>query len=114
MELQWWIAAVEVPILLALVGWVYRMRAGLEEKLEARDEKRSRDRDQIWKGIRSVQSNLEAYKLDVARQYASVDHLKDVEDRIVKALEKLADEMGHFSAVISRMQGQNDVVRPGE
>ena len=38
---------------------------------------------------RIVEKDLAAYKTEVAQQYTSITYLKDVEDRIMKGIEKL-------------------------
>ena len=60
-----------------------------------------------WKGDNVLHSrvsnqgrNLDAYKLDVAHQYASIDHLKEVELRLVKAIDGLSSEVRELNGLL--------------
>ncbi|HQF30758.1 MAG TPA: hypothetical protein PLJ34_04855 [Hyphomicrobiales bacterium] len=43
--------------------------------------------------IKGVERALSEYKLQVAKEYASVDHLKDVEQRLVNAVRDVSSEI---------------------
>lgn len=40
-----------------------------------------------------LRQEFAAYKLEVAERYASVEHLKEVETRLVSAIDKLTDKL---------------------
>jgi hypothetical protein len=71
MDLQWWITAIAIPVVGALL-WL-----------------RFHDRDDIDKAMRALKDDLANYKLLVATGFASVSHLKEVEARIMTNLEKI-------------------------
>ena len=75
----WWITAVEVPVLSALFWFV------LKNKNEADD---ALDRLQETLDVRSSQlrESLMNFKLEVAKSYASIADVKDLEARIVAHL----------------------------
>lgn len=49
----------------------------------------NRARDEFNKELTLLRSDFTSYKLEVAREYASHTHLKEVEDRLTRALDKL-------------------------
>lgn len=67
-DLVWWISAVEIPALAGLFVLQQRLRADLE----------------LLGG--TTRAALADFKLDVARTYASLEHLKDVEVRLTEHL----------------------------
>ncbi len=64
----WWISAVEIPALAGLFMMHQRLR---------------RDFEALSLGTREALSD---FKLEVARTYASLDHMKDVEVRLTEHL----------------------------
>lgn len=74
-ELMWWMSAVEIPALAGLfwLGWRNRRDA---DAAVARVHREAEGRDA------RLRDNLADYKLDVAKSYASIAHLKDVERRL--------------------------------
>ncbi len=66
-----WVTVVEIPLLLALVGVIVKNR------LDAQ------------RAIRAMDKDLTDFKLQVADKYASIAHLKDVEERLNRWMEKL-------------------------
>ncbi len=51
----------------------------------------------IWKQIQNCKADLAAYKTEVAKDYASIKYLKDVETRIVAHLEKIEDKLDRYA-----------------
>lgn len=68
-ELAWWVTAVELPALAGLFWLVQRTREALAD-----------------------------YKLEVARTYASLAHLKDVEVRLTEHLLRIEAKLDHVAA----------------
>ena len=48
---------------------------------------------EMWNAINSMRADFSSYKLQVAREFASTDHLKEVEQRLVRALEGIDSKM---------------------
>jgi hypothetical protein len=71
----WWITAVEMPALAGLFWLITRVR---DDADKAVDELRSRADN----AAAQVRESLAAYKLEVAKSYAGVGHLKEVEKRL--------------------------------
>ena len=61
-----------------------------EDKLHDRV---SRVKEELSQELKALRADFTDYKLQVAREYASVDHLKEVETRLVDAIEKLTGKM---------------------
>lgn len=79
-----------------LTGIVARDRAMFRQIREADDtlhERVNRLRAEAQRDINLVRQELTEYKLQVAQEYASVEHLKEVENRLVRAIEKLTEKM---------------------
>lgn len=75
----WWITAVELPTLAGLFWFIWRIRRDGEEKLDHL-------RHQCHTGDAQLRETLAAYKLEVAKSYASIAYLKDVERRLTSHL----------------------------
>ena len=47
----------------------------------------------LWNALNAFRAEVAQYKLEVAKEFASEDHLREVEDRMVKALEGISTKM---------------------
>lgn len=70
----------------------------LTNRMDARVEERRQAIDAIARGLND-------YKLEVAEKYASVAHLKDVEQRLVAELSAMNRHLADLAAAVNRMQG---------
>jgi len=85
-DLLWWITAVELPILAGLFWLNWRTRSDFEVALDdARHESET--------GLRWLRDQLAAYKLEVAKSYASITYLKEVERRLTGHLIRIEDKL---------------------
>lgn len=77
--LIWWITAVDLPVASGLFWLVMRIRQEAKDSIDALHETLD---------IRTTQlrETLSAFKLEVAKSYASVTDMKDLESRIVSHL----------------------------
>lgn len=78
-DLVWWITAVELPVMGGLFWLISRVRRDSESAL---DNLRAR----AEAAQAQVREALAAYKLEVAKSYASFEMLKDVESRLTDHL----------------------------
>lgn len=78
-DMMWWVSAVELPALGGLFWLTWRTRHDADEGVEE-------NRRLIDSGLAQGREALSAYKLDVAKQYASMAYLKDVERRLTEHL----------------------------
>lgn len=85
-QLIWWITAVDVPLITGFVITMNRMRQSLETQL-------SRLRD-----------HFSAYKLEVAQNYASINHVKDLEARVIAHLLRIETKLDNtaYRATLSK------------
>lgn len=86
LDLIWWITAVELPALASLfwIGW--RNYRSLQDDVE--DVRHAAE-----VSLAHLRQNLDAYKLDVAKNYASIMHLKDVEERLTSHLIRIEEKL---------------------
>lgn len=85
-DLIWWISAVELPALGALFWMIWRARADADTGIE--DNRRTFER-----GLAQQREALAAYKLEVAKSYASISYIKDVEKRLTAHLERIEHKL---------------------
>ena len=79
MDLVWWITAIEIPVVSVLFWLIWRLRQGLDALEPETRLKLDRCRAE-------AESDLAAYKLDVAQSYVSMPYMKDVERRLTHHL----------------------------
>lgn len=86
MDLGWWIGVVELPVMGGLFWLVMRVRA------EAAEET-ARVRAEAERSGRHLRDGLAGFKLEVAKSYASVAYLKDVDARLSRKLETIEEKL---------------------
>ena len=86
LDLIWWITAVEIPALAGLfwLGWRNRRDADV-----AIDDARH----EFETGLAYLRESLAAYKLEVAKSYASIPYLKEVERRLTAHLVRIENKL---------------------
>jgi len=86
LDLIWWITAVELPALAGLfwIGW-RNYRTAQDEIDDVRHAAEV--------GLAHLRQNLDAYKLDVAKSYASMSYLRDVEERLTGHLIRIEEKL---------------------
>lgn len=85
-DLIWWITAFELPALAALFLMIRRTR---QDQDKANDDLH----DKIDRGLAAGLENLSAYKLEVAKNYASIYYMKDVERRLTSHLVRIENKL---------------------
>ena len=86
LDLIWWISVVELPALAGLFLLIWRTRRDLETAVDdAQHESET--------GLAFVRESLAAYKLEVAKSYASITYLKEVERRLTSHLIRIEDKL---------------------
>jgi len=98
LDLIWWITAVELPVMAGLFWLGWRTRRDLETALD--DARHEADA-----GIAYVREKLSAFKLEVAKSYASISYLKEVERRLTHHLLRIEDKLDRTSTSV-RGDGQ--------
>jgi hypothetical protein len=98
--LIWWITAVDLPALSTLFWLSLRNRKETQEAV---------DRLQDTLDIRSSQLReaLSSFKLEVAKSYASVTDMKDLENRIVSHLVRIEAKLDQTALKTEALIGVN-------
>ncbi|MDR0319122.1 MAG: hypothetical protein LBH81_00060 [Rickettsiales bacterium] len=81
-DLTWWIQVVELPILGGLFMWFNRLKSQTDLAFE-----------KIRANFAGFQKDLSDYKLEVARGYASISYIKDVEARLTNHLLRIEKKL---------------------
>lgn len=90
-SLIWWITVFEFPVMGALLLMIWRLRRDVGLEIDG-------VRQNAESAIRAVQDDLAAYKLDVAKHYASIAYLKDVERRLTGHLVRIEQKLDQREA----------------
>jgi hypothetical protein len=61
----------------------------------------------LWRAINNVSRMLDQFKLEVAKSYASLKHIEDVEERLVEAINKLDQSMQKMPGQIASIFNSN-------
>jgi len=96
LDMIWWVTAVELPALAGLFWLAWRTRSDAESALDD-------TRHDFEAGLSLVRDKLSAFKLEVAKSYASISYLKEVERRLTHHLLRIEDKLDH-----SRSKGRNE------
>ncbi len=84
--LIWWITAVDLPVMSGLFWLIFRIRHESENSIDTLHETLDLRTTQLREG-------LAAFKLEVAKSYASVTDMKDLETRIVAHLLRIESKL---------------------
>lgn len=84
--LVWWITAVDLPVMSGLFWLTLKVRHDAEKSMDALYETLDVRCTQLREG-------LSAFKLEVAKSYASVTDMKDLESRIVSHLLRIESKL---------------------
>ncbi|MDG5495963.1 hypothetical protein [Niveispirillum sp. BGYR6] len=86
LDLIWWITAIELPALAGLFWMVQQTRKENEQAL-----------DPLRRGLETTSAQLRealaAYKLEVAKNYASIADVKALEDRLTSHLLRIETKL---------------------
>lgn len=81
-DAAWWITAVELPVLGGLFWLIWRGRQDADARLDEVEHR-------LDVGMGQAREALAAYKLEVAKSYATTGYLKDVERRLTEHLVRI-------------------------
>lgn len=85
-DLAWWITVVDLPALGSLFWMIWKTRREGEKSLKHL-------RDVIESRNAQMREALSAFKLEVAKSYAAVSDLKDLESRLVGHLLRIESKL---------------------
>ncbi|RAU23816.1 hypothetical protein CU669_01630 [Paramagnetospirillum kuznetsovii] len=78
----WWTTAVELPVLGGLAMLLWRTRQETDHRVDELEHR-------LEIGLGQARDALSAYKLEVAKSYATTGYLKDVEHRLTEHLVRI-------------------------
>jgi len=96
--LIWWITAVDLPVLSTLFWLNFRYRAEAEAAIE-------KLQDNLEVRVAQLRGALSAFKLEVAKSYASVTDMKDLENRIVSHLVRIEAKLDQTALKTEALRG---------
>ena len=85
-DMAWWITGIELPCLAGLFWMIWRARREGEMSV-------ARLRDVVESRNAQMREALGAFKLEVAKNYAAVSDLRDVEERLVSHLLRIESKL---------------------
>lgn len=91
-DLVWWITGVELPCLGGLFWLVWRGRQEADHRMDELAHK-------LETGLAQAREHLSAYKLEVAKSYATTGYLKDVERRLTEHLVRIEAKLDSVGMV---------------
>ncbi len=89
-EPQWWISAVEAPIVAALFWMIHGLRRDMHERIDRGDQ---RDSDALTR----TREDLAQFKLEVARTYVPLSLIRDLDRRISDHLIRIEEKIEEVS-----------------
>lgn len=96
-DVIWWITVVEIPALSGLWWLTWRTRRDFDIALE-------HYRQRLDTAIAQAREALAAYKLEVAKSYASTVQLKDLEKRLTDHLLRIESKLDQTTIKTGRPQ----------
>lgn len=97
-QVQWFIA--EIVIVASILIGIWKVVAG---RIEAVEKRSVADAEILERAIAKGGADLSDFKLEVAQKYASQQHLKDTEERLVAAINKLEATIAAMPASIAAL-----------
>ncbi len=85
-DLIWWITAVDLPVMGGLFWLNWRTRRDSQIAIDD-------SRHELETGLAFIRERLSAFKLEVAKSYASISYLKEVERRLTNHLVRIEDKL---------------------
>jgi len=86
LDVTWWIGAFDLPAMGGLLWFIWRTRIDFENALDKSQNALDRRNDQLREA-------LAAFKLEVAKTYASHTDLRDLEARLVGHLLRIESKL---------------------
>lgn len=101
-EMIWWIGAVELPALGGLFWLIWRTRKESEDALRHL-------RDVIDTRNAQLRDALAAFKLEVAKSYASIGDMKELETRLVSHLLRIEAKLDTTAMKTEALNAQKEM-----
>ena len=95
--LGWWITVVDLPVMSGLFWLILKTRHDADEAIDTLHETLEVRCSQLREG-------LSGFKLEVAKTYASVTDMKDLENRIVSHLLRIEAKLDHTALATAELR----------
>ncbi len=99
--LIWWITAFDLPAMSGLLFMIWKARQDSERSIKILH-------DQLEVRCSQLREALSAFKLEVAKNYASVSDLKDLEGRIVTHLLRIETKLDQTALKAEALRSKQD------
>lgn len=101
MGMDWltWVQVVELPVLGYVLWLIYRGKDDARDAAKALKDAQDKLAAEISRVRSAGAHELAEFKLQVAKEYASVAYLKDVETRLIDALQRIEDKLDRRARV---------------
>lgn len=99
-DLLWWISVVDLPAMAGLLFMIWRVRGESCKTINALNSKLDLRCDQLREA-------LHAFKLEVAKTYASQKELRALESRIVAHLLRIESKLDATALATERLKANN-------
>jgi hypothetical protein len=97
-----WITAVDLPVFSGLFWLIWRTRREAEEAIDHLHERLDVRTSQLREALSS-------FKLEVAKNYASVGDMKDLETRIVSHLLRIESKLDHTALKTEALRANSEL-----
>ncbi len=102
-DLLWWITVVDLPALAGLLTLIWRTRVDMGKSLDMTQITLDRRCEQL-------RDALAAFKLEVAKSYASQQDLRALETRLVEYLLRIEAKLDRTALKTEALKGKNSGV----
>lgn len=99
--LAWWITIIEIPALSLLFWMIWRARKDAQNSI-------THMRETLDVRSHQFREALASFKLEVAKGYASVGELKDLETRIISHLLRIESKLDSTALKTEALRGQHN------
>lgn len=97
-QVSWFIA--EIVIVASFLIGIWKVVIG---RISAIEEKAQASVEAVEEDIAKTATSLSDFKLEVATKYASIEHLKETEERLVNAINKLEATVAQLPVTIAQL-----------
>ncbi len=99
--LAWWVTVVDIPVMSTLFWLIWRTRREAEDAIDTLH-------DTLDVRSSQLREALSAFKLEVAKSYASVGDMKDLETRIVAHLLRIESKLDHTALKTEALRAHSE------
>lgn len=99
-DLNWWISAIEIPVISTLFWWIWRIKIDAESNLLTL-------REQLEHRSSQLREALANHRLETAKTYAQSGDLKELEARLIAHLLRIEAKLDTTALKAEALQARN-------